>query len=85
MTDDTVSDIKEDRAVKAGREVQSRLREHGVWWAIHEYRPFLNWLSILVTGTGNQNHVKSRITMMSFRKISRLKLHVPLERHLRYR
>ena len=71
--------------VKAGREVQSRLREHGVWWAMHGYRPFLSWLSILVTGTGNRNNVKSRITMMSFRKISRLKLHVPLEWHHRYR
>ena len=51
--------------VKAGREVQSRLREHGVWWAVHEYRPFWSWLSILVSGTGNWNHIKSCILLMS--------------------
>ena len=79
MTDDTVSAIKEDRASEGRERGTKQIERAWFWWVMHEYRPFLSWLSILVTGTGNQNHIKSHITMMSFRKISRLKLHVPLE------
>ena len=63
LTDDTVSGIEEDRASEGRERSTKQIERAWFWCAMHGYRPFLSWLSILVTGIGNRNHAISLMSL----------------------